>query len=225
MTGKHTFSSTWNNTIRLSLKEIIMAKEAIPTQRRGAHFDVHESLTLESRDLAKREYEHALLRLNDINSWGQYAGESEDSFILCDTLGNAVQRSALKGDHIKIHLPGPRSTHADGADWVRIENIQEDRNKLLDEVFTALTVRPCVNPRLGGKETAHFYERGSSNTFIVCRHKTELICSVHGRNEETNLATDLLEVVRNLMVALPAKAGLSNPHWKRLASGLLKGKK
>jgi hypothetical protein len=65
----------------------------------------------------------------------------------------------------------------------------------------------------------------TTNTFLVCRHRIEIVCSIHGRNEQINTDTDWLGLVPNLMVALPAKAGLSNPHWKKLAEGLVKGSK
>jgi hypothetical protein len=141
--------------------------------------------------------------------------------VLTDATGNTIKRDAAEGDHIKIHLPGPRSSTGDGADWVRIEKIMEERNKLLDEVFSAMTVRPCPNPHLNSKKVAHFYEGRSSNTFMVCRHKTEIVASVHGRNELVNTDTNWLDYFRNLIVALPAKAGLSNPHWRKLAKGLI----
>jgi hypothetical protein len=167
------------------------------------------------------QYERAKERLLDVSHWGDYAHEASDGFILTDALGNVVKRQAEEGDHIKIHLPGPRSASGDGADWVRIEKIMEERNKMLDEIFTAMTVRPCPNPHATEKTVAHFYDDRSTNTFLICRHKIELIASIHGRNELVNTDTNWLDLFRNLMVALPAKAGLSNPHWQKLAKGLI----
>lgn len=126
------------------------------------------------------------------------------------------------GDLIKVHLPGPRSFNGDGADWVRIENIREEQNERLDEVYTAILLRPCANPTINSNQVAHFYDDRSTNTILVCRHKTEIIASIHGRNELVNTETDFLEQIRNLMIAIPAKAGLSSPHWKKLAEGLIR---
>jgi len=193
-----------------------MEKEAIPAQQKG---DIREAFSVDERDEAVTRYEAAKKCLLDVSNWGNYAHEAPDGFILADGLGNVVKRPAEEDDHIKIHLPGPRSAAGDGADWVLIEKIMEERNKMLDEIFIAMTVRPCPNPHLAEKTVAHFYDDRSTNTFLVCRHKTELIASIHGRNELVNTDTNWLDYLRNLMVALPAKAGLSNPHWRRLAKG------
>lgn len=198
-----------------------MEKEAIPTQRKGAHFDVRQTRNMEEREDAKVQYERAKTRLLDVTRWGDFSHEAADTFVLTDALGNVVQRPAQQGDHIKVHLPGPRSASGDGADWVVIEKIVEQRNKLLDEIFTGMAVRPCPNPHLNSKIVAHFYDDRSTNTFLVCRHKIQLICSIHGRNELVNTDTNWLDYLRNLLIALPAKAGLSNPHWLQLAKGLI----
>ena len=198
-----------------------MEKEAIPLQKKGASFDVREKIEVDTREEAKELYLSARERLLNVSGWGMYAQEAPDAFVLTDALGNDQKGPATEGDHIKIHLPGPRSTQGEGADWVVIEKIMEERNKLLDEVFTAITLRPCPNPHLGKGVVAHFYDDASTNTLLVCRHKTELIASVHGRNEQVNTDTNWLDLFRNLLVALPAKAGLSNPHWKKLAKGLI----
>jgi hypothetical protein len=198
-----------------------MGKEAIPAQRKGASFDIREAFSVAERSEAIAGYNAAKRRLLDISRWGNYAREAPETFILTDALGNVVKRPAVEGDHIKIHLPGPRLTSGDGADWVVIEKIMEERNKILDEIFIAMTVRPCPNPHLTQKKVAHFYDDHSTNTFLVCRHKIELTASIHGRNELVNTETNWLDFLRNLMVALPAKAGLSNPHWRRLAKGLI----
>lgn len=198
-----------------------MEKKAIPTQRKGAHFDVQQTRNVEDRETAKIQYERVKARLLDVRHWGDYAQEPADTFVLADALGNIVQRPAQEGDYIKVHLPGPHSTTGDGGDWVRIENIIEERNKMLDEIFTAMTIRPCPNPHLNSHTIAHFYDDRSTNTLLVCRHKIELMVSIHGRNELVNSDTNWLDYLRNLLIALPAKAGLSNPHWLQLAKGLI----
>jgi hypothetical protein len=198
-----------------------MEKEIIPVQKKGASFDVHAKLEMSDREIADGHYQKSRQRLLDINNWGVYSGEAKDTFILTDYLGNAVNRPPVEGDHVKVHLPGPRLSTGDGADWVVIEKIAEERNKILDEILTAMTLRPCPNPHLNAKKVAHFYEHRSTNTLIICRHKTEIISSIHGRNEVVNTDINWIDFIRNLMVALPAKAGLSNPHWKKLAKGLI----
>jgi hypothetical protein len=199
-----------------------MEAEAIPQQKKGSSFDIRESAMLGTREDAVIKYAEAKDRLLNVSHWGKLAGEDPDTFILTDAKGNEAEREAKEGDLIKIHLPGPRSLIGDGEDWVLIEKIYEERNKRLDEVFIAMTVRPNRNPTTKNAAIAHFFEKYTTNTFLVCRHRTEIVSSVHGRNEQTNTDTDWLDRIRNLMVAIPAKVGLSNPHWKRLAKGLIK---
>lgn len=198
-----------------------MEAEAIPGQKTGASFDISECVTKTGRDIAIEDYLKARERLFNISHWGAYANEAPDTFKLTDEFGNDVARPAMETDRIKIHLPGPRSLIGKGEDWVRVEKIIEERNKRLDEIFTAMTLRPVNNPTAEKSPTAHFFSKVTSLTFFICRHKTEIVASVHGRNEEINLETDWINKLRNIVVALPAKAGLSNPHWRSLAKGII----
>lgn len=199
-----------------------MEAEAIPQQKKGASFDIRESIMLADRKDAVHRYAAVKNRLLNVLLWGELAGEARDTFVLTDAQGKRINREAREGDLIKIHLPGPRSLIGDGEDWVSIERIYEQSNKRLDEVFTALTVRPNRNPVAKSPAIAHFFGQYTTNTFLVCRHRTEIVSSIHGRNEQINIDTDWLDLIRNLMVAIPAKIGLSNPHWKRLAKGLIR---
>jgi hypothetical protein len=198
-----------------------MEKDNIPRQKKGAHFDVRASIPLDERALAIQHYLACRQRLFHVSLWGVYARENTRTFVLTDMKGRSIYRKAKVGDLIKVHLPGPRSWKGDGADWVRVEHIREETNERLDEVYTAILLRPCANPTLKSNEVAHFYDAESTNTLLVCRHKTEVIASIHGRNEQVNTDTDFFDQLRNLVVALPAKAGLSNPHWRKLAEGLI----
>jgi len=199
-----------------------MEAEAIPQQKKGASFDIRESVMLADREVAVIKYTEVKSRLLNVSHWGEFAGEAADTFILTDADGNELDREAREGDLIKIHLPGPRSLIGGGEDWVLIEKIYEERNKRLDEVFTAITIRPNRNPAAKNQAIAHFFGKYTTNTLLVCRHRIEIVTSIHGRNEQVNTDTDWLDLVRNLMVAIPAKIGLSNPHWKMLAKGLIK---
>jgi hypothetical protein len=198
-----------------------MEKEAVPKQIAGAHFDVRHSLLMPERTAAVQRYTIARERLLNVSQWGLFAGEAADAFVLTDSNGNKTNRSAQEGDRIKIHLTAPFSWLGNEADWVVIEKIMEERNKRLDEIFTAMTIRPCTDPCSGENEVAHFYGERSSNTLIVCRHRVQILASIHGRNEKVNTDTGWLDLFRNMVIALPSKAGLSSPHWKTLAKGLI----
>lgn len=198
-----------------------MEVEAIPKQKTGASFDIRETMMEDDRAIAVEKYSAARLRLFNVSQWGTFAGEASESFKLTDGLGNELDRPAQEGDRVKIHLPGPRSFIGNGEDWVHVEKIIEERNKRLDEVFTAMTFRPGTNPTTVKSPIAHFFGKATTVTFLVCRHRTEIVTSIHGRNEKINLDTDWMDMFRNMIVAIPAKVGLSNPHWKSLAKGLI----
>jgi hypothetical protein len=198
-----------------------MEAEAVPQQKTGASFDIRETVMEDERETAIAKYAIAKQRLFSISNWGNYAGEHPDTFILTDNFGNELSRPATEGDRVKIHLPGPRSFIGNGEDWVQIEKIIEETNKRLDEVFTAITLRPGPNPTASKTTIAHFFDNVTTITFLICRHRTEIVASIHGRNEKINLDTDWMDMFRNMVVAIPAKAGLSNPHWKSLAKGLI----
>ena len=196
-----------------------MEKGTIPKQQAGSSFDVRETIMATTDAEAGQYYAASRERLLNVNSWGDLAGEAPDTFILTDALGKPVARMAAEGDLIKIHLPGPRTAIGDGADWVRIEKIEEQATQ--KDRLTALTVRPTQHPELAGDAVVHFYSDSSTNTFIIHLHGKEVTASIHGRNEQVNSHTDWLDLIRNLVVALPAKAGFSNPHWQMLAKGLI----
>jgi len=198
-----------------------MEAEAVPRQKAGASFDIRETIMFDDREDAIEKYLVARERLFDVSHWGNFAGEAPDTFKLTDSLGNELKRPVQEGDRVKIHLPGPRSFIGNGEDWVQVEKFIEERNKRLDEVFTAMTFRPGTNPTAVKSPIAHFFGKATTVTFLVCRHRTEIVASVHGRNEKINLDTDWMDVFRNMVVAIPAKVGLSNPHWKSLAKGLI----
>jgi hypothetical protein len=199
-----------------------METDVVPRQKKGASFDIRESRMLTDREDAVAKYLKAKHRLLQVSQWGELAGEPPDTFKLTDSEGNGLERDAREGDRIKIHLPGPLSLIGGGEDWVVIEKIIEEKNLRLDEFFTAMTLRPGPNPCSEKSVVAHFFGKYSTNTLLVSRHRTEIVASIHGRNEQVNTETDWLDMLRNMLVALPAKAGLSNPHWKQLAKSLIK---
>jgi hypothetical protein len=176
---------------------------------------------ISERAEAMRRYTDARECLLNVSHWGLFAGEVPESFILTDSAGNQVERLAKEGDMIKVHLTAPFSWLGNEANWVVIEKIMGKKNKILDEIFIAMTVRTCTDPCSDKNKIAHFYEQCSSNTLMICRHKIEIIASIHGRNEKVNTNTSWLELFRNMAVALPSKAGFSNPHWKSLAKGFV----
>ena len=196
--------------------------ETIPQQHEGNQSDVIEFADLETRQQAHDLFLLAKDRLKDISNWHTVCGHGSTKFALTDTQGNPLYKMAEKGDHFYIDLPSPGTLAGDGMDWVRIENLEEVEDANAETEYIAITARPVANPKHPGKEIAHFFGHDSTNTFIVERYLNHVSAAVHGRNETTNTEdTGIYDTVRNTIIALTARAGLSGPQWKTLAKGLL----
>ena len=88
--------------------------------------------------------------------------------------------------------------------------------------FLAFTIRPCPAPDSDEKTVAHFYNKESTNTFIVRRIGTCIYAEVHGRNQIENTSdAPLLDIVRNKAVAIGSKFGIGHLNWIGFASALL----
>jgi hypothetical protein len=130
-------------------------------------------------------------------------------------------RTAQKGDHFKIDIPGPGSVTGEGYDWVQIEEIVEERDEQSDSI--AIRVRPASNPRNEKSDVAHFFTNAATSNFIVKREGTKVSAAVRGRNEKPNTEAEaVIDKARNTAVATGAITGFSNYQWKSLVTGLLK---
>lgn len=194
----------------------------IPEQYEGSQIDMIEFADCENQQKAHELFLLAKSRLKDVSNWHTFSGPGSSKFTLTDAKGKPLYRMAEKEDHFYIDLPAPGSIAGDGLDWVRIENIDEVDDANAESEFIAITVRPVANPRHPEKEIAHFYGHNSTNTFIVERYLNHVSAAVHGRNETTNTEnTGIYDTIRNIIIALTAKAGISGPQWKALLKGLL----
>ena len=198
------------------------ASAAIPEQHEGNQTDVIEFADLDNREQAHNLFLLAKDRLKDVSNWHNVCGHGSTKFSLTDTAGNEIYRMAEKGDHFYIDLPAPGTIAGDGLDWVRIESIEVLEDAISENEYIAMTVRPVANPRHPNDETAHFYGHDSTSTFIVERYLNHVSAAVHGRNETINTKdTGIYDTVRNTIIALTARNGLSGPQWKTLVKGLL----
>jgi hypothetical protein len=196
--------------------------EKIPEQSEGNQSDVIEFADFESRQEAHALFLLAKERLKEISNWHTICGHGSTKFSLADTQGNPLYRMAQKGDHFYIDLPAPGTLAGDGLDWVRIESMEEFGDSNTKSEYIVMTARPVANPKHPTGETAHFYGHNSTNTFIVERYLNHVSAAVHGRNETTNTEnTGIYDTVRNTIIALTARAGLSGPQWKTLVKGLM----
>ena len=195
----------------------------IPQQHEGNQTDVIE---FADRDTSQKAHELFLLaksRLKDVSNWHTFSGPGSSKFTLTDAKGNPLYRMAEMEDHFYIDLPAPATIAGDGLDWVQIINIDDVEDANAESEYIAITVRPVTNPRHPDTEVAHFYGQNSTSTFIVERYLNHVSAAVHGRNETTNTDnTGIYDTIRNTIVALSARAGISGPQWKALVKGLLK---
>ena len=194
----------------------------IPEQYEGNQTDVIEFVDCNTQEEAHALFMLAKSRLKDVSNWHTFSGPGSSKFTLTDAQGNPLYRMAEKEDHFYIDLPAPGSIAGDGLDWVRIESIDEVEDANAESEYIAITARPVTNPKHPNKEVAHFFSHNSTNTLIVERYLNHVSAASHGRNETTNTEnTGMYDTVRNTIIALTARKGLSGPQWKALVKGLL----
>lgn len=200
------------------MKESKKAEELIPAQHFGGRMDVCEKLMTTNAAEATARFSKSSEKLLDVNNWGRLTGLSD--FKLMDALGQPTLRSAREQDYIRIDIPGPGTKAGKGYDWVRIEEIKLVEST--DEEILAMTVRPAAHPINKGDIPAHFLKRSATSTFIVRRKGLEISVEEHARNELINTnQKGLLDNVRNFVVGLTAKIGLSYPQWSVLVKAIL----
>ncbi len=198
------------------------ASQNIPPQLHGQETNVIETVQCASIEEASKLFAAAKEKLKDVSNWHEFSGPGSSRFTLTDSAGNDQFGIAQKGGYFNIDLPGPGSLAGKGLDWVRIEEINENNAAEDSSEYITMTVRPVANPRDPNKEIAHFYNHESTSTFIVERHGNNVSAAVHGRNEvPNNKDTGFYDTVRNTVIALSARTGLSGPQWKALVKGLL----
>jgi hypothetical protein len=193
----------------------------VPQQKEGKEITAGKKISCSSEEEAKALYQTAKKRLLFVHDWGKISGMLSADFQLTDDKGDEVDRSAKKGDHFRIDIPGPGSKAGEGYDWARVEEIKEVNNPFVDSI--AVLVRPAVNPKTGNPNVAHFFAEKSTSTFVVTREGVTVKASIYDRNIEANEETEEpLDKLRNAAVGLSAKHGFSALQWQALADALVK---
>ena len=199
-----------------------MQKRNIPDQIKGSKTDNSYSVDFDSPEEAKQHYQVCKTRLLNVSDWHSLTGTGTAEFELTDANGTPVRRVAEPGDFFKIDIPAPGSVAGGGNDWVQIEAIDSKGDSTRDEEYIAIKVRPAGNPRNKDKETAHFFKEDATSTFLVSRSENTVSAEIHGRNEVPNTEeTNVIDTLRNAVVAVGAMLGFSDAQWKRLAKGLV----
>jgi len=201
-------------------------KDIVPDQQTGQQTNTEYAIVSESRENAQEIFKAAANRLLDVNHWEKLCGSMSADFKLTDQDGNEIERHAEKGDHFKIDIPGPGGVEGGGYDWVLIEKIEERIDCENDIESLAIRVRPASNPNTKGNEVAHFFNEQATSSFVVERRGVQVKAGVYGRNEKPNaVIKNLVDKIRNAIIAVSAFAGISSSQWQNLSKGLLEGEK
>jgi hypothetical protein len=199
----------------------------IPQQTEGKKTDVIHFVDCATTEEAHKLFLLAKDRLKDISQWHVLSGPLSAKFAITDSTGNEVYKMAEQGDlfYINLPFPTPGPMAGDGKEWVRIEAMEEVEDANAESEYIAITVRPVASPMHPEKSTAHFFDHVSTNTFIVERYLNHVSAASYGRNETPNNSdVGFYDTIRNTIVALGARKGLSGPQWKALVMGVLDDK-
>ena len=195
----------------------------IPGQFKGQELEAEFSRVLSNEIAAKTLFEEAKKKLLSVNNWHKVAGALTARFQIIDQKGNEVYREVEKGDYLRIDIPGPGSKEGDGYDWVLVEDLKEIHKPSLQCV--GFRVRPNENPFGKKNETAHFYSKETTSTFIVTRENATVFSWIVDRNLLPNTESEsVADKVRDVVVGVSGIAGFSKIQWQGLADGLIEQK-
>lgn len=199
-------------------------KANIPPQETGGSSDTVSTIDFPTAEEAAQHFLTVKKRFLDVNNWGKYAGGEMADFSLYDSEGARVSREPKPGDFFRIAIPGPDNPTGNGDDWVRVEKIETEENDTEELVY--IRVRPCTSPINPTEDTAHFFDEKATSNFIIHRNENKITAEVHGRNETPNTQNlNLLEKIRNTMVAIGGILLGSKIQWKSLTRGLIQNEK
>jgi len=192
----------------------------IPDQQTGKAIDAESSVELNNIEEAKAFFNVVKSRLQNVNNWHMFAKGISAEFKLVNNEGVEVQRSAEKGDYLKIDIPGPGSDSGNGYDWVQIEEVESRQDEEVESF--SFRVRPAQNPKNKKDNTAHFYSPESTSSFTVTREKNKVTAAIYDRNIKPNKEADsITDTVRNAVVGAAGIIAFSKIQWKNLTDGLL----
>lgn len=197
-------------------------KDPTPPQYIGKQLDLQAETSLDDVKESKEFFNIVKKRLLRSFEWYDIAKIPAATFVLTDHRGRELLREMRENDLIRIDIPGPGNSSGNGFDWVKVEKITGEKNEENDEEFCSITLRPTSNPEEDNDEIAHFFKSMATSTLLVKRQNITVSAEYHGRNELINEDTDnLTDKLRNIIVGLAAKLGLSFSQWKSLIEGLV----
>ena len=192
----------------------------VPPQFTGQEIEVEAKQELKSEADAENLYNAAKKKLLEVNSWNKIAGVLTAQFQIINDKGKEVKREVKKGDFLRIDIPGPGSNEGDGYDWVFVEELNEINNGTVQSV--GFRVRPDKNPFGEKNETAHFYSKEATSSFIITRENAKVFSWIIDRNLLPNTEPgSLVDKIRDVAVGISAIAKFSKVQWQGLADGLI----
>ncbi len=192
----------------------------IPAQVKGNSFEAESVRVLPTVSQADMIYRIAKRRLLYVEDWHALAGATSALFTLTDAHGNVMSHPAAKGNFIRIDIPGPVPHAGNGFDWVFIEELEEISSNSVSCI--SMRVRPCADPTRPDENVAHFFNNDAANNFVVTRDQKQVSCAiVDGNMQAYNNTSSVVDNIRNTVVVLNEKAGLSTIQWQVLADALI----
>jgi hypothetical protein len=196
--------------------------EIIPKQLTGDQTGVTSKLKLNTRHDALLLFQAAVKRLLDINNWQKICGGSGAEFRLTDEKGEPIDGLNPKtGNLIRIKLPATQTKGGDGFDWFRIEEFEENKSLLSDSEFFGFRVHPVESPETSTGNSSHFYTNNATITFLIIRYSHTVFALEREKNEMADDSNSWINKIRNKLVAIAAKIGVSKQQWQKLVNGLL----
>lgn len=190
----------------------------VPHNTIGKAVDINHTIKL-NKEEAKSTYNLARARLINPDCWRNLAGVGTAEFELISA--NEDFKQVQENDYLRINIPGPGSIVGDGYDWVKVEKIEENNFSETDRSI-GLKLRASSNPNNDKTDTAHFFKKEATSTFIIKLEDNVVTASYYGRNEVPNVENvSMLDKVRNTVVATGAAIGLSELQWNALIKGFL----
>ena len=190
----------------------------VPDNTIGKAVDINHTIKL-NKEEAKSTYNLARARLMNPDCWRNLAGVGTAEFELISA--NEDFKQVQENDYLRINIPGPGSIVGDGYDWVKVEKIEENNFSETDRSI-GLKLRASSNPNNDKTDTAHFFKKEATSTFIIKQEDNVVTASYYGRNEVPNVENvSMLDKVRNTVVATGAAIGLSELQWNALIKGFL----
>lgn len=199
-----------------------MEKEMIPPETEGKNTNLENSVVLNSKEEAMYTFKRACNRMLNPVIWHKLCGPASAEFMLAASNGEEENRLAREGDYFRIDIPGPGPSAGNGYDWVRVELIEDYANPGLDTESCGMKLRASAQPGRDEYDTAHFFRKEATSSFIICRKGNTVVASYHGRNEVPNTSTNkTTDNLRNVIISMGAFAGLSEMQWSVLIKSFL----